>query len=177
MESAVPLLLFLGFLVGGLFLILYLGYRSVEEGERAKAEAEASPARVPFVRPLFFGALGPPSPEARAAGARATVVERIEDFLRGECGAAAVFGARPTVEALYSPISAAPAAGAMVRALEEHVVAERAAVRGFVACPSVEALFAQEIARMRGANGVHLTTAGSPAASAAAPDLGRRLIA
>ncbi len=173
MESAVPLLLFLGFLVGGLFLILYLGYRSVEEGERAKAEVEASPARAPLVRPLFFGALGPPSPEARTAGARATVVDRIEDFLRGECGAAAVFGARPTMEALYGAVRAAPAAGEMVRALEDHVVRERAAVRGFVACPSVEALFAQEIARMRGgANGAP-TAAAVPAGGA---DLGRRLV-
>ncbi len=135
MDDALPMLLFLGFIVGSMTLILVLGYQT-RERELAAAEEEAPAPR---------GALTATVPVCAAAAtatrslAEGSTVARLEAHLRREHALAAAFVAEPTLERLLS--SAHAPEDARVRDLEGRLREEHFAVSGFVAEPSVRGLF------------------------------------
>jgi hypothetical protein len=103
MEASIVLVLVLGVLVGGMTLMLAVGYVSTEN-ERARREAAPrakAPSKVvlPEALPSFFDATRPAVPIAFVFDNG--LVHRVEDHVRGERAIAAQFIHHPSVETLY----------------------------------------------------------------------------
>lgn len=109
MESAWPILLFLGFLFGAMVLILSMGIRWREwEEEDSEPEPERPVVRVPQLGgSRFFGSveahplLGPVAMQDDAPAGE--FERRLESYIQSECETAADFAASPSVEDLFRP--------------------------------------------------------------------------
>ncbi|MHC5009370.1 MAG: hypothetical protein ACYTG6_00290 [Planctomycetota bacterium] len=137
MESAVPLLLFLGFLFGSTLLILILGIQSREEEKREASEAEARSFDV-RTGSSFFASLEPSAAVPGRAFAASGMMRRVEDHLSKERTLAAGFVTQPSMETLFQ--GSAPQADAAVVRLEHFLQDECRQAAAFVSAPSAERL-------------------------------------
>jgi len=138
METALPMLLFFGFLLGFGVLILVCGYQSREQ-ERAENKNPLEDLALQGV-PRFFGVAGQ-SAIARpvAVVVDESAVRRLEQFLQEEMALAEVFVQAPSADALHRE-QAQPGASLFER-LENYLRREHEAAAGFVLNPSVESLY------------------------------------
>jgi len=144
MESALPLLLFLGCLTGFTLLILVFGYRTIEE-ERAREEAEArASAELPQMTRSFFAAPARASGAPEAVPVDDSVVESVEKYLHDEQLLASRFVEEPSAERLHvhSQWSILPN-DSMFEGVEQLLSRERELAEEFVSNPSVESLYGQ----------------------------------
>jgi len=145
MESALPMLLFFGFLFGFGVLILACGYQSREQ---ELAEGSHSLENIALRgSPRFFGAPG----QSAIANPVAVVVDessvrRLEQFLQEEMALAEVFTGAPSVETLHGALKEAERNVSMLERLEGYLRREHEAASNFVLDPSVESLYAPAVA-------------------------------
>ena len=138
METALPMLLFFGFLLGFGVLILVCGYQSREQ-EKAEDKNPLEDLALQGA-PRFFGAAG----QSAIANPVAVVVDesavrRLEHFLQEEMALAEVFVHAPSTDALQ-PEQPQPGTSLFER-LESYLRREHEAAAGFVLNPSVENLY------------------------------------
>lgn len=101
MDGAYLLFLFIPALFGALFLMLLLGYRSVEQ-ERSKEEETSRESRDNFIPvPRFFARLSPERPADVAEGVNESVLRGVQRYLEMEQASAEEFVSRPSVDRLY----------------------------------------------------------------------------
>lgn len=101
MDGAFLLFLFIPALFGAVFLILALGFRSIEQ-ERAAREADEtaeSDKLIPI--PRFFARAGRGRAASPAEPVEDAVLHRVQRYLRDEQALADEFVSEPTVERLY----------------------------------------------------------------------------
>ena len=141
LETALPILLFLGFLFGTTLLILICGIQS-RELERSEQSEDPLAGLDLQTLPRFFGRPGEAAvPKPVAVIIDETLVHSVESFLREELALAEVFVEAPSVEGLHSkPATAEPAISWSGR-LERHFLREQEVATEFVANPSVESLY------------------------------------
>ncbi len=128
MDSAVPMLLFLGFLFAAVLLILVLGYRSIEAERNQKAAEDSGGLDLSALsRSSRFFALAGEKPAAD----RPAAIEAVTDYLRLEWRYASEFGLQPSIERLYR--GTRPDVEPLVEEVERYLAGERlceAAVAG-----------------------------------------------
>lgn len=143
MDSAIPLLLFLAFLFGGVVLILLMGYWSRDQ-EREDAAVEASLANETLLElpPAFFEKLAPAERKVLAAAVDDAIIEGVERFLRQEEAVAKSFAAEPSIERLHDVSERERRFGeSLVERMEEYLRGELEQVTAFLLDPSVERLY------------------------------------
>ena len=135
MESALPILLFLGFLFGSTLLILVCGIqnRAYEDAERSQTLGGLDL----YELPRFFG----PATNARIANPVTLVVDEadlrsIEAFLRDEMELVELFVGDPTAERLHLEQSEAQRHPGLFERLDGYLAEEVAAAARFVSNPS-----------------------------------------
>jgi len=146
MESALPLLLFLGCLFGCTILILVCGYKNIEE-QRAQ-ERERLSNRDLLVPQSFFGGRGRPGSRLQVpADLGDALVEVVERYLRDEQLVVQRFIDEPSAERLHvhSQWSLLPNDSAFER-VERHLSRERLLAEQFASNPTVERLHGRELA-------------------------------
>jgi len=143
METALPMLLFFGFLIGFGVLILVCGYQSREQ-ERAEETHPLEDLALQGL-PRFFGRPDQPTiVNPVAVVVDESTVQRLEEFLQGEMALAEVFVEAPSVEVLHRPREAEPGVPLFER-LESYLRREHEAAASFVSNPSVESLYGQAL--------------------------------
>jgi hypothetical protein len=146
MATALPLILFLGFLFGATLLILVCGIQSRDE-ERAATGEDLATIELAAV-PRYFARPGRAAPEAPVAVVvDESALRSLELFLREEMALAEVFVDDPTLEHLHerSPREREHRE-TVFRHLEGFLRGEDASVSEYVARPSVERLYAGGLA-------------------------------
>jgi hypothetical protein len=135
--AAALLIILMVFLVGSVFLMLSLAYRSMEEERTASAHAAGHLHALNG--PRFFANLGSDMTADPAAIAPALVVQRLEEHVRQEQRAVAEFANEPSMDRLFP--DAAGIVDMLTRELEHRLRHDIEATSAFVAEPSVEGLF------------------------------------
>lgn len=143
MESALPLLLFLGCLTGFTLLILVCGYWSIEE-ERTRQQEEGALARgdLQGVPPAFFATPARAVSAGPAVAIDHAVIETVERYLEDEQLLAREFVEDPSAERLHvhSRWALMPTDSVFDR-VRLHLSRERELAEEFVSNPSVERLY------------------------------------
>lgn len=146
MDSAIPLLLFLAFLFGGVVLILLMGYWSLDQ-DREDAVVEASLANEALLElpPALFQKLAPEERRVLAEAVDDAIVDGVERFLRQEEAVAQSFVAEPSIERLHDTSDRERRFGdSLVARMEEYLRGELEQVTAFLRDPSVERLYASQ---------------------------------
>lgn len=140
MESALPMLLFLGLLFFFTLAILVSGYtgREQERAERGELTIAELFSATPLLAPLgplaATGVVGEKQVDPR-------LVTRIERHVRSEHAIASAFCCSPSPRVLHERLSPTPAPGeAWFEELRGFLARERAAVMRFLSSPSVSLL-------------------------------------
>jgi hypothetical protein len=142
MESALPMLLFLGLLFFFTLAILVSGYASREQ-ERAE-RGELTIAELFGATPLLAPLSASPLVSEKQVDPR--LVTRIERHVRSEHAIASAFCCSPSPRILHERLSATPAPGdAWFEELRGFLARERAAVMRFLSSPSVSLLHPQPV--------------------------------
>lgn len=101
MEGAALLYLLIPIFFGAMFLILYAGFRSIED-ERAREEAEANEIGEEFIPiPRFFARLGPAELRDVPDPVEESVLLEVQRYLMIEQTLADEFVSEPSVERLF----------------------------------------------------------------------------
>ena len=129
--------LFTGVLFVGMYLILAIGYRSIE-AERAKSE-HTQPAQQVLQQPRFFAKAEETAPAERMPLVPVHLIAQLEQRLQLEYADAARFASQPSKERICDGYAAY--VDAVAGDLERHIQRESAATTAFVARPSVELLY------------------------------------
>ena len=140
MESAIPLLLFLGLMTGATLLILICG--CLNQQEETAGDEQAAGGGLDLVEvPRFFARLEPQA-SPTAGPVDRELVERVVQYLHEEQILAAEFVDQPSVERLHGPAKWELVPDDSLRArVERHIRREQAQVREFISNPSVERLY------------------------------------
>lgn len=105
MEATVVFVLFLAFVLGGLTLILYMGYQSTEEARAREArahDADAARARAVVVEvPGFFAPLDADRTPAPSLAFDNAMLARLESHVRAEQAIVTQFVRYPSIDSLY----------------------------------------------------------------------------
>ena len=105
MEATSVFVLFLGFLLGGLTLILYMGYQSTEEARaRQQREHSGETARareVAIEMPGFFAPLDAGRTPAPSFAFDNAMLAQLESHVRAEQAIVRQFVRYPSIDALY----------------------------------------------------------------------------
>jgi len=138
METATPMLLFLGFLFIGMWLMLVFSWQSAEKERKLREAADAAPEDAVAAMPRFFADL-PANGGGRTAPVDQDLVAQVERFLCEERGLARKFVRAPDLESLHR--GCVPARGPeLIDEVTRYLAEERDLVRQFVAAPSIEFL-------------------------------------
>jgi hypothetical protein len=139
MESAVPMLVLLGFLFVSMILILALGYQSREEERRSAETAQAVQGLRVLEGPRFFARMESPIPSGPVVLDSGALLRHLEEHLRYEHRIADDFARHPSVDR-FVPAYAAHAER-VARELELHIRSESLAATAFVQEPSAMSLY------------------------------------
>ncbi|MDH3628033.1 MAG: hypothetical protein OEV00_04305 [Acidobacteriota bacterium] len=131
------LFLFTGGVFIGMYLILDIGYRSIE-AERATSETTQA-ARQVLQQPRFFAKAEETAPAEQVPLVPAHLIAQLEQRLRLEYADASRFASQPSKEGICDGYAAY--VDAMAGDLGRHIQRESAATTAFVARPSLERLF------------------------------------
>jgi hypothetical protein len=131
------LFLFTGAVFVGMYLMLAIGYRSIE-AERAKSE-NAQPAQQVLQQPRFFAKAEKTLRAEPMPMVPAHLIAQLEQHLQLEYQNAARFASQPSKESICNGYAAY--VDAVAGDLERHIRRESAATSAFVARPSVERLY------------------------------------
>jgi hypothetical protein len=139
METALPILLFLGFLLGSMVLILICGMQRPREDEDDAPEELLQGLDLQAM-PRFFG-----QPKSRLLNPVMVVVDepmvrQLEEFLQRELELAEVFVGDPSLEHLHSRLREDEAGPRILERVEQYLRSEQQAVADFVSHPSIESL-------------------------------------
>lgn len=140
MDSAIPLLLFLGLLMGFGVLVLACGIQSREEERAAPC---ADPRRKPdlLANARYFARAGNPAlADPAAVVVDRAVLERVEAYVRTELALAEVYVEDPSVEKLHES-TAGESRESLLQRLEGFLSREEALVAEFVSNPSIARLY------------------------------------
>jgi len=107
MEATIVFVLLLGFLLGGLTLILYAGYQSTEQA-RARQELEHSADTVPAPEvavemPGFFAPLAIDRPPVSPFAFDDALLAALETHVKAEQAIVRQFVRYPSIDSLYRP--------------------------------------------------------------------------
>ena len=145
MASALPLLLFLGFLFVFVLLIVVTGYFSIAHQRGDPFHFQEHAGEDSSLQPRFLADLrsSPESPPPKGAEAEQidVLVRQIEGFLEKEYQVAQSFAAEPSVMHLLGPREGS--CRSWIGQVQRHLKHEHQLVDRFVSAPSVDRLFEQ----------------------------------
>lgn len=133
------LFLFTGAVFVGMYLMLAMGYRSIEV-ERAKSEKTQSAQQV-LQQQRFFAKAEKTTPAKSVPLVPEHLLARLEQRLQLDYQNAARFASQPSKEGICNGYAAY--VDAVAGDLERHIQRESAATSAFVARPSVERLYSE----------------------------------
>jgi len=106
METTVVFVLFLGFVLGGLTLILYMGYQSTEEararqGREHRVDETVRVREIAAQMPGFFVPLDADRMPAPSLAFDNAMLARLESHVRAEQAIVTQFVRYPSIDSLY----------------------------------------------------------------------------
>ena len=128
MESAIPILLFLGGLFALVMFALTMGILSREQERKEAEERAARPALDRLTGPRFFAKLEPSTDTKSPPVSRGSVIDTLERYLGAERVGARRFVAEPSAASLLR--NGDRRAGVVVGRVEQYLREERQIVKG-----------------------------------------------